>query len=129
MLEGGIRDGNRLFEVNRCATIPPQEPASLNRLRQFSSESFPPRKWQILAFLVVFLSWRSFSPLPPPPLTPSCREISGAALQKANLHPPAVNRQLSSSLRAQAGGPGEAVTHTAAAAAATAVPGAQHMGY
>lgn len=91
MLEGGIRDGNRLFEVNRCATISPQEPASVNRLRQFSSESFPPRKWQILAFLVVFLSWRS------PPRSRPSRAAGKCTVRlspKANLHPPTVNRQL-----------------------------------
>lgn len=125
MLEGGIRDGNRLFEVNRCATISPREPASVNRPRQFSSESFPPRKWQILAFLVVFLSWRS-PPTPCPTL--SCSEISSTISRKANLHPPTVNRQLPPSLCTQAGGPWGAVDHAAAAAAGAAAPGAQHKG-
>ena len=75
MLEGGISDGNGLFELNWCATISPQEPASVNRLRQFSSEAFPPRKWQTRAFLAVFLSWGS-PPLPSPELQGSWQGVS-----------------------------------------------------
>lgn len=115
MLEGGIRDGNRLFEVNRCATISPQEPASVNRLRQFSSESFPPRKWQILAFLVVFLSWRS--PRAPARAEPSCRE-RGAALPAGRFAPSRCKHAAAAPLGARAGreSPGGARTLPAAAA-------------
>lgn len=100
--------GNRLFEVNQCATISPQEPASVNRLRQFSSESFPPRKWQILAFLVVFLSWRS----PPLPPERSCREMSGAALPEGQFAPSHCKHAVASPLCAQAGGPRGALKHS-----------------
>lgn len=53
--EGSIRDGSRLFAVNPYASMYPQESAAVNRLRQFSSESSPPRRWQICACLVVSL--------------------------------------------------------------------------
>lgn len=51
--EGSIRDGSGLPAVNPCASMYLQEPSAVNRLRQFSSESSPPRRWQILACLVV----------------------------------------------------------------------------
>lgn len=85
MSEGDIRDGSRRFAVNQRASIYPQEPASVNRLRQFNSESFPLRKWQILAFLAAS---------PAGGLIPQPRAAGKSAeqlSQQGNSHPPAVN--------------------------------------